>query len=117
MHTLCTLAHLCTPAHPHTLVHLCRGDGAAGEAAAAVAALQTQLVGQAEQTVATLRESLAGLGVSVDGIGGSRVSLVLTWNGNGNGLLGRSFYLCIPAAATANGSEGYGDGGKQRGDQ
>ena len=69
MHTLCTRAHLCTPAHPHTPVHLCRGDGAAGEAAAAAVALQTQLAGQAEQSIATLRESLAGLGVSVDGIG------------------------------------------------
>ena len=50
-------------------MHLCRGDGAASEAAAAVVALRAQLAGQADQTVATLRESLAGLGVSVDGIG------------------------------------------------
>lgn len=35
-----------------------------------MAALQTQLTGQAEQTLATLRESLAGLGLNVDGIGG-----------------------------------------------
>ena len=68
--TPCTRAHLCTPAHPHTPVHLCRGDGAAGEAAASVVALRAQLAGQADQTVATLRESLAALGVSVDGIGG-----------------------------------------------
>ena len=35
-----------------------------------MAALQTQLTGQAEQTLATLRESLSGLGLNVDGIGG-----------------------------------------------